>query len=182
MHSLVKWVDRNLRFLNFCLQVMSFAMSISWTVYARLGGALDAPLPYSSTVKIIFISWLSQTWCITAIVTTKISIAALIKRLQAPSKWRTVVLWSLCSVSAAWALIQIGFVWGQCRPTATLWDPRGHSNGSCWSPTVVVYNGMACSCSSSPSIVPHQSIDADLSQPSGRSRTLLWLSYRSIWS
>ncbi|KAG6988865.1 hypothetical protein G7Y79_00069g096570 [Physcia stellaris] len=140
-HSKIGWDD----FWAAFSLVMSFAMSISWTVYARLGGTLDAPLPYSSTVKIIFISWLSQTWCITAIVTTKISIAALIKRLQAPSKWRTVVLWSLCSVSAAWALIQIGFVWGQCRPTATLWDPRGHSNGSCWSPTVVVYNGMACS-------------------------------------
>ena len=161
---------------------MSFAMSISWTVYAKLGGTLETPLPYDRTVKIIFVSWLSQTWCITAIITTKIAVAALIKRIQAPSKWRTAVLWFLCSVSAAWALIQIGFIWGQCRPAATLWDPQGHPDGSCWSLTVVVFNGMACSCSSSPPVLPHQSVNADLSQPSGPSRTLLWPYCQCIWS
>ena len=131
---------------DFLLQVMSFAMSISWTVYAHLGGTLDVPPTYDQSKSTGFVSWLSQTWCITGIFTTKIAVAALIMRLQGPSTWRTRILWALCSVSTAWAIIQIGFVWGQCHPTAALWDPQGHPNGKCWSPKVVVYNGMACSC------------------------------------
>lgn len=147
---------------NLGRQAMSFAMSISWTVYARLGGTLDAPLPYHRTVKISFVSWLSQTWCIVAITTTKIAVAALIMRLQGPSRWRTRVLWFLCSVSAAWAVIQIGFVWGRCHPTATLWDPQGNPDGKCWSPTVVVYNGIACSGLFFPPSVLYQLVDAEI--------------------
>lgn len=120
-------------------------MSISWTVYARLGGTIDSPQPYSRIIKFTLLSWLSQTWCITAIVATKIGVAALIKRLKAPSKRRTGVIWILCSVCAAWGLIQIGFVWGQCRPSAALWDPEAYPDRKCWSPAVVVYNGIACS-------------------------------------
>ena len=124
---------------------MSIAMSGSWTVYARLGGTIDGPQPYSRIAKFTLVSWLSQTWCIIAIATTKIAVAALIKRHQAPSKWPTVALWLLCSVCSAWGIVQIGFVWGQCRPSAALWDPEAHPDGKCWSPAVVVYNGIACS-------------------------------------
>ena len=149
-------------------------MSITWTLYARLGGTLAAPLPlaYHDTVKISFLSWLSQTWCIMAISTSKIAVAAMIKRLQGPSKWRTRVLWFLCSVCTGWGVIQIAFVWGQCQPTATLWDPLDNPRGKYWSPKEVVYNEMACSCLFPLSGI-HQSIHAKFSQPFGRSRTSL---------
>ena len=116
-------------------------MTITWTVYTGLGGTSYNPLTPPRMSQINEVNWISQVWCITALVTGKIAIAALIKRLQAPCRWRTTVLWIAPSIIALWCSGQIVMIFVQCRPVGKLWNPE--RSGTCWDPKIVVINAQS---------------------------------------
>ena len=77
------------------------------------------------------INWVSQTFCIMAIATGKVSIAILMGRLMSPSRWRKWVLYILSISSMMAACIIIIFIFAQCSPPKALWIL---SAGKCWDP------------------------------------------------
>lgn len=117
-------------------------MSVTWTVYVHVGGTrYTPPLSPEESVNVNRISWISQLWCILSLATGKLAIAALILRLQAPSKWRTYVIWIMCVIAVIWNMIQMIFSCVQCRPIGKLWNPA--IKGTCWSPRIIEKNAVA---------------------------------------
>lgn len=108
-----------------------------WTVYGARGYARHAiylnPLQKSDAAKLGIIS---RACCVVAIATGKISVAFLIQRIQASSKWRTWFL-RFCSISVGLlAFLVVVFLFAQCQPVHTLWTPSMIKDGTghCWDP------------------------------------------------
>ena len=76
----------------------------------------------ATLVEVTKINWVSQVFCILSISTGKIAVALLISRIMAPSKWRRITLWVLCSLTMVLALIVIIVIFTQCKPGYALWD------------------------------------------------------------
>ena len=81
-----------------------------------------------------------------AISTGKVSVALLIYRLQAPSRWRTWLLGSLSGTALLVAVLIIGVEYAQCTPARKLWIPT--APGTCWDPKKVNDWDIAGSCKS----------------------------------
>jgi hypothetical protein len=125
------------------LQALSWAMTVTWTVYSSLGGTSYAPMAPEQAVTVARLNWISQAWCIAGLMFGKLAVATLILRLQAPAKWRTIAIWTMCIILVLYDLIQITLVFVQCHPVEALWNPA--VKGECWSPWIVVDNAIAVS-------------------------------------
>ena len=113
-------------------------MSIIWTVYADEGGTRHvAALSGPQIVTVTRLNWISQPFCIWGLLAGKTSVACLVARLQAPTKWRRYLLWILCSIMFVLNNITIVFIFTQCRPVYLLWNPKSDPRGNCWSPNIV---------------------------------------------
>ncbi|KAI4281031.1 MAG: hypothetical protein L6R38_003979 [Xanthoria sp. 2 TBL-2021] len=117
--------------------LFTITFSIMWTVYGARGYARHAiylnPLQKSDAAKLGIIS---RACCVVAIATGKISVAFLIQRIQASSKWRTWFL-RFCSISVGLlAFLVVVFLFAQCQPVHTLWTPSMIKDGTghCWDP------------------------------------------------
>lgn len=118
-------------------------MAVTWTVYSDLGGTSYTPLDPSTAVAVARLNWISQAWCILGLMFGKLGVAALILRLQAPAKWRTILIWTMCTILVIWDVIAVILIFAQCQPTEALWNPT--VEGHCWSPWVVVNDAIAVS-------------------------------------
>lgn len=87
-----------------------------------------SPAQLEETTKI---NWASQTFCIMAIATGKISVAILMGRLMSPNRWRRWVLYFLSVSTFVASSIVIIFIFAQCSPPKALWIPGA---GTCWDP------------------------------------------------
>lgn len=113
-------------------QILAFVFSALFTAYALAGGArhvfyLD-PHPAQKS-HVLELNWVSQTFCIAAFATGKVSVALLIYRLQGPSRKRT---WFLIFCAVSSILMAFGLIYslmGQCSPPSALWVP---GTGKCW--------------------------------------------------
>ena len=115
---------------NIYTQALTITFSVFFTLYAAKGGARHAmSLSPAQLQEITLINWVSQTFCIMAIATGKVSVAILMGRLMAPSKWRRWTLYFLAISSFFAACIIIIFIFAQCSPPKALWIP---SAGKCW--------------------------------------------------
>ena len=121
-------------------------MSITWTVYANLGGTRYEALSPSQAASVQHLNWISQTLCIAALACGKLAIVALILRLQAPSKTRTYLLVTLVTIACFYATAVIILIFKQCSPSATLWDPAGNPDGVCLDPWVLVGTALGLGC------------------------------------
>ena len=116
-------------------------------MYTHVGGTKHVfdllPAQIASAVE-----WnlISLVFCIGSICSGKISVALLIYRLQAPSRWRTWLLWFLSVSSVVVAVLIIGLEFAQCTPVQKLWIPT--LDGSCWDPKKVNDWDIAGSCKS----------------------------------
>lgn len=116
-------------------QVFAIISSSLFTGYALNGGTrhiLDvqpAQIP-----KVTAFNYVSQGFCMLALSTGKVSVALLIYRLQAPTRWRTWLLAILSGSSFFMALLVIALFLAQCSSLKALWTPH---TGTCWDPKVV---------------------------------------------
>ena len=116
-------------------QVFAIISSSMFTGYALNGGTkhiLD--IPPAQIPKVTAFNYVSQGVCMLALSTGKVSVALLIYRLQAPSRWRTWVLAILSASSFVMALLVIALFLAQCTSLQALWTP---GTGTCWNPKVV---------------------------------------------
>lgn len=116
-------------------------MSATWTAYTVAGGTrYDRPLNEPENVNVIRLNWISQPWCLAGLAIGKVAVGALILRLQAPCRWRSYLIWALCSIGVVWNGIQIILIFVQCRPISKVWNTA--IQGHCWSVWIVVKNGV----------------------------------------
>ena len=114
------------------VQALTITFSVFFTLYAAKGGARHvvylSPAQLEETTKL---NWVSQSFCIMAIATGKISVAILMGRLMAPSRWRRWILYFLSIPTFIAACVVIVFLFAQCSPPKARWIP---SAGKCWIP------------------------------------------------
>ncbi len=117
---------------NMQVQALTITFSVFFTLYAAKGGARHVvylnPAQLEETTKL---NWVSQSFCIMAIATGKISVAILMGRLMAPSRWRRWILYFLSVPTFIAACVTIVFLFAQCSPPKARWIP---SAGKCWAP------------------------------------------------
>ena len=90
-------------------------MSISITIFAHAGGGMPvSTLSPSQQTDVSCLIFIPQPFALVALSTGKLSVACLIKRVQFPCRWRTVLLWVLMSLLAAYNLVQISLLFVQC--------------------------------------------------------------------
>lgn len=128
-----------------------------WTAYGIRGYARHAiyltPTQLSDAAKLGVIS---RACCVVAITTGKISVAFLIQRIQASSKWRTWFL-RFCSISVGLlGFLVVVFLFAQCQPVRTLWTPSMIKNGTghCWDPIIGNNFDIAVASKSFPDSLP----------------------------
>ena len=122
-------------------------MSIIWTVYASKGGAkhFDA-LTLQQIVETSRLNWISQILVIGGLVTGKLSVMSMIKRLQSPNRIRTTVLWVFAIILVLYTIVEIVLIFTQCSPVYALWDPASAPDAKCLPPAIVTNNAIAASC------------------------------------
>jgi len=129
------WWDDWLILASVCFTT---AMSIVWTIYAANGGCRHAAsLTNAQLITVGRLNWISQPLCVAGLTTGKISVACLILRLQSPTRWRTRLLFGLCSLMCAINIVVVVLMFTQCTPVTLLWDPSSASHGHCFNPRVV---------------------------------------------
>lgn len=110
-------------------------MSIIATIYTREGGAkhvtalTTAQFDYAPHLAYIFMIY--QPFALICLTTGKISVMCLIKRLQSPTRWRTVMIWTLGILLAAYNFVNIVLLFVQCNDLLADWDPSASPAGNC---------------------------------------------------
>ncbi|MCJ1250149.1 hypothetical protein MMC30_007375 [Trapelia coarctata] len=141
-------VTRNLWWDDWCILaplIFITAASSTISVYSSYGGTRHVfDLEPVQIAKAVEWNLVSLVFCIMAISTGKVSVALLIYRLQAPSKWRTWLLGFLSGSSLLVAVLIIGLEYAQCTPTEKLWIPT--LPGSCWDAKKINNWDIAGSC------------------------------------
>src|ERR1700754_3957670 len=124
------------------MQLISIAIAIQWTYFVSIGGAQH--VAYLDEKQIIAgnrLNWISQAFCILGLMTSKIAVACLIKRLQAPCRWRTIVLWVMMATMSVYDIVEIILIFTNCRPVQLLWEgPQSKTPGTCNNPEIFLNN------------------------------------------
>ncbi len=106
-----------------------------FTGYASNGGTKHIfDIAPARIPQVTAFNYISQGSCMLGLSTGKVSVALLIYRLQAPSRWRTWLLALLTVSSFIMALLVIALFLAQCSSLKALWTP---GTGTCWNPKVV---------------------------------------------
>ena len=85
----------------------------------------------SQLVSVTRPNWIGLALTVMALATSKVSVAILIGRIMAPSRWRKVVLYFLSITSMLVGVLAVIIIFAQCSPVQALWDPK---IGKCWNP------------------------------------------------
>ena len=97
-------------------------MSIIFTVFVYAGGGKPfSTLSPSQQLDVLHLLAIPQPFALVALTTGKLSVACLIKRVQGPCQWRTILLWVLMSLLVAYNLVQIPLVFVQCDQHIINW-------------------------------------------------------------
>ena len=119
-------------------------MSIIGTIYALEGGAkhmaIISAAQLNSVTRLFYIYQLFALICLT---TGKISVMCLIKRLQSPQRWRSIILWVLGILLAAYNSINIILLFVACNDLLATWDPAASPTGHCLSVAPANINALA---------------------------------------
>ena len=127
--------------------------SCTISVYTWYGGTHHVfDLQPTQVSKSLEWNVISLAFCIGAISSGKVSVALLIYRLQAPSKWRTWLLGFLSVSSVIVAILIVVLEYAQCKPVQKLWVPT--LRGSCWNAESVNDWDITGSCKMIPLFVP----------------------------
>jgi hypothetical protein len=81
----------------------------------------------------------------------KLAVVALLTRLLNPSKLHWYFLWSIALLTQANAVVNLGLLYTQCLPTASMWDPSIAAE-YCRDPWILVGFAIYCGCQSLPKI------------------------------
>ncbi|KAF6220469.1 hypothetical protein HO133_002901 [Letharia lupina] len=123
---------------------LTITYSVFFTLYAAKGGARHFMyLTPAQVEETTLFNWVSQTFCIMAIATGKISVAILMGRLMAPNRWRKRILYFLSISAFIAACIFIISIFAQCSPPKALWIP---SPGKCPHPKKINDLDVALAC------------------------------------
>ena len=112
-------------------EVLTVAVSIVITIYVLSGGSRH--LYYLSNLqalKTLKLNYIFQAFIIMAFACCKVSIAFLILRFKAPGQFRTGALVFLASSYWLWSVLDLIFLFAQCRPSKALWNPS--VKAKCW--------------------------------------------------
>ena len=71
-------------------------------------------LSVSQQLNVFRLIYIPQPFALVALATGKLSVACLLKRVQSPCRWRTILLWILMSLLVAYNLVQIPLLFVQC--------------------------------------------------------------------
>ena len=93
------------------------------------------PAPQNDSISRL--DYVYQLFALFGLTTGKVSVICLIKRLQSPTKWRTIALWTIGVVLAAYNFEQAILVILQCDGLLV------SSSNICVHSTTVVYNALA---------------------------------------
>lgn len=97
-------------------------------------------------VMAVKLNWVTQAFHIMSTCFGKISIVILMLRIIGNSKRQAWFLYSIISALFVISVVCVAFIFAQCTPASTLWDPA--VVGKCWSPVVQQNYGYftACMC------------------------------------
>lgn len=151
VHPVHHGVFSRLRFLYTLLngvpQAMTFAFTITWSIYAHNGGCRHVfYLSKSSQELALRMNWISQPFCVLAIASGKVSVAFLILRLGPPDRLRRWLLYLAAITISIPFGIQCIIIFAQCRPPRALWN--FDIVGKCWPTEVLTVVAMTESCKS----------------------------------
>ena len=126
-----------------CRKCFVLTASIMATIYVQSGGARHTyDIPLADLSKVTKLDYISQLFNVLGFSIGKVSVALLIYRLQAPSRWRTRLLAGLSVTVVLSTLLSIILYFVQCSPPRALWDPAA---GTCWNLKYLNYVNIALS-------------------------------------
>ena len=109
-----------------------------WTVYASRGGCRHVYyLSPKQQALLTKINWVSQPFCIMAIVSSKASVSHLLLRILGPTKKfkRLFLYWLIYSMLVLGCIDSI-LTFAQCSPPRALWTASIAPSAKCWPPEV----------------------------------------------
>ena len=133
------------------LQAWSLTFTSLWVVCAKVGGTRHVYyLSSRSLESALKFYWISQCFCVLALVFGKLSVGFLILRIGVPNKRIRLLLYFLMGSQFILGSIAIILVWAQCIPIIKLW--KALTPGKCWNPQILTVWIIINGCRSQPSL------------------------------
>ena len=125
-------------------KTFSVQISAIFTAYAKHGGCRHIfYLSDSQKVYVLRLNWLSQPFCVLALITGKISVALLILRMLAKvQKWQRWFLYAVIASVTVVGLVNCLLQFAQCSPPRALWTPSIAMKSRCWAPKILTAYSM----------------------------------------
>ena len=133
-------------------QALTFAFTITWTVYAHNDGCRHVfYLSKTSQELALKTKWISQPFCVLAIALGKVSVVFLILRIGPHDKLRQWLLYVAAGSISILFGIQCIIIFAQCQPPRALWTFT--IVGKCWPSEVLTVIAMTESSSTNPDTI-----------------------------
>ena len=123
-------------------QVMNLIAQIFCTVSAHYGvGRHFATLSPQDAMEAIRWSNITDPFGVMAFCIPKVAVALLLVRIMAPVQRGRWFLYTMTGVVTIAGILDVIFLFVQCKPVTALWDPIVAATATCWKPSVLVNYG-----------------------------------------
>lgn len=123
-------------------QVMNLIAQIFCTVSAHYGiGRHLVTLPPQDAMEAIRLTNITDPFGIMAFCIPKLAVALLLGRIMTPVQRGRWFLYSMTGGVMIAGILDVIFLFVQCKPVAALWDPIVAATATCWNPSVIVNYG-----------------------------------------
>ena len=121
---------------------MNLIAQVSCTASAHYGtGRHLATLPPQDAMEAIRLSFITDPFGIMAFCIPKVAVALLLVRIMAPVRRGRWFLYAMTGGVMVAGILDVIFLFVQCRPVTALWDPIVAATATCWKPSILVDYG-----------------------------------------